>query len=132
MSTAKPTVIELLRDLKQIIARIPGDFGGDSPLSKIFIMAYLALEYNLKNYVEIGVYKGRSFFPMAYVAKLLNGVAYGIDAYDYEIAKEHDLEDISQKANDLLASLNFLQINEDVKNLRQDLAVTDNSEIIQE
>jgi len=80
MNTTNPDVIELLRDLKQIVTQIPVDFAGGSPLSKTFLMAYLALEYDLKNYVEIGIYRGRSFFPMAYAAKLLNCMAYGIDS----------------------------------------------------
>jgi hypothetical protein len=69
MSIPKPSVIELFQSTKQIVNRIPTDFGGGSPLAKSFLMAYIALEYDLKNYVEIGIYRGRSFFPMAYVSK---------------------------------------------------------------
>jgi glycosyltransferase involved in cell wall biosynthesis/predicted O-methyltransferase YrrM len=128
-----PDTIELFGNLKKIVNKIPADFGGGSPLCKTFLMAYIAMEYNLKNYVEIGVYRGRSFFPMAYAAKLLHGRAYGIDAYDYETAKEYDLdEDFGQEVNNFLASTDFSQIYEDVKNLRRELVFTDNSEIIKE
>ena len=72
METIKPNVLELFRDLKQIANSIPADYGGGRPLAKSFLMAYVALKYDLKNYVEIGVYRGRSFFPLAYAAKLMS------------------------------------------------------------
>ncbi|MBZ9622613.1 glycosyltransferase [Clostridium sp. FP2] len=57
------------------------DFGGGDPLSKCYIMAYLASFFKLKNYVEIGVYKGRSLFSVAQAFKDNEGKAYGIDPY---------------------------------------------------
>ena len=92
METIKPGVLELFRDLKPIADAIPADLGGGCPLAKSFLMAYIALKYDLKNYVEIGVYKGRSFFPMAHAIKLMGGKAYGIDPYDSDAAKEFDLD----------------------------------------
>ena len=131
MKLSNPDVIELYRSLEQIAARIPGDFGGGRQVSKTFLMAYLVLAYDLKNYVEIGVYRGRSFFPMAHTAKLAGGMAYGIDAYDDEIAREYDLgEELSQQVNSFLASLDFEQMYEEVKNLRHKLSLDDHSEII--
>ena len=52
--------------------------GGDS-LSKCYIMAYLASFFKLKNYVEIGVYKGRSLYSVAQAFKDNEGKAYGIE-----------------------------------------------------
>ncbi|HEY8889370.1 MAG TPA: class I SAM-dependent methyltransferase [Clostridium sp.] len=49
------------------------------PLSKCYIMAYLASFLKLKNYVEIGVYKGRSLFSVAQAFKDNEGKAYGIE-----------------------------------------------------
>lgn len=133
MNNPKPSLIELFQKTEQIITKIPADFGGGSPLSKSFLMAYIALEYNLKNFVEIGIYRGRSFFPMAYVSKLLGGKAYGIDPYDYEIAKEYDQnETLVKDINEFLESLDFLKIYESVMNLRQVLDLVDNCEILKE
>jgi glycosyltransferase involved in cell wall biosynthesis len=125
--------IDLFNDLKQIASNIPPDFGGGSPLSKTYLMARLALEYNLKDYVEIGIYKGRSFFPMAHSSKLLGGMAYGIDPYDYDAAVEQDLpENLSTKVNSFLGSLNFSQMYDEVKNLRHELDLSNNTEIIRQ
>ena len=60
---------------------------GDS-LPKCYIMGYLASFFKLKNYVEIGVYKGRSLFSVAQAFKDNEGKAYGIDPY----VEEYDLE----------------------------------------
>ena len=90
MSRKNPDVLELLRDLKQIENRVSVETAGGSRLSKTFLMAYLALQYDLKNYVEIGVHRERRLFSMAYVAKMLNGRVSGIDAYDLETAREYD------------------------------------------
>ena len=129
----KPDVIKLFRDLHGIVEKIPADFGGGSPLSKTTLMVYLALENNLQNYVEIGVYRGRSFFPMAYAAKRLNGMAYGIDAFDCETAKEYDLEAaFADQLNQFLESVDFSQIHEDVIHLRQEMALSINSSIIKQ
>ncbi|HEY8890440.1 MAG TPA: glycosyltransferase [Clostridium sp.] len=58
------------------------------PLSKCYIMAYLASFLKLKNYVEIGVYKGRSLFSVAQAFKDNEGKAYGIEplqGIDFEV-----------------------------------------------
>lgn len=126
-----PNVVDLFTDLRRIVERIPADMGGGCPLAKSFLMAYLALTLDLKTYVEIGVYRGRSFFPMAYAARRLGGMAYGIDAYDCETAKEHDLPPRDAATlNTFLESLNFSRIHEEVTHLRSDLGFTETAEII--
>ena len=52
----------LFSELSKIDKAILTDFGGGSPLPKTFIMAKVALQLHVKNYVEIGVYRGKSFF----------------------------------------------------------------------
>ena len=56
------TIYEVCR---RIDNEIKSDFGGGCPIEKSFLMAYLAQNQNLKTYVEIGVYRGKSFFPTA-------------------------------------------------------------------
>lgn len=131
MKDVEHSILDLFQRVKSIADRIPSDFGGGSPLSKIFLMAYTAHELNMRSYVEIGVYRGKSFFPMAYIAKLIGGKAYGIDAYDFETAKEYDVDQaIIGDVNGFLAELDFSQIYQDVKNLQEVLGLMDHSEII--
>lgn len=75
------------------------DFGGGVPLSECYIMAYLLSFFKLKNYVDIGVYKGRSLFSVAQAFKNNEGKAYGIDPYLLVEAKEYDLEETFELSN---------------------------------
>jgi glycosyltransferase involved in cell wall biosynthesis len=72
-------------------------FEEDDSLSICYIMAYLAYYFKLRNYVEIGVYKGRTLFSVAEALKDNEGEAYGIDPYLFDEAKEYDLDKILNK-----------------------------------
>jgi len=78
------------------------DFERNDSFSKCYIMAYLASFFKLKNYVEIGVYKGRSLFSVAQAFKDNNGQAYGIDPYIPMKANEYDLEKTLDEGNKFL------------------------------
>jgi glycosyltransferase involved in cell wall biosynthesis/predicted O-methyltransferase YrrM len=84
------------------------DFGGGAPLSKCYIMSYLAHFFKLKVYVEIGVYRGRSLFSVAQAFKDNEGKAYGIDPYLLSKAKEYDLEETFKiSVNNFLEGIDF-------------------------
>lgn len=84
------------------------DSGEGDPLSKCYIMAYLASFFKLKNYVEIGVYKGRSLFPIAQAFKDNEGKAYGIDPYLPGETKEYNLDKtLKVLANKFLKGIDF-------------------------
>ena len=97
----------LFNRLKDIQSRL-NDFGRGDPLSQCYIMAYLASFFKLKNYVEIGVYKGRSLFSVAQAFKDNEGKAYGIDPYLLVEAKEYDLEKtLKERVNRFLKGIDF-------------------------
>ena len=58
MSSVKPDFVELFQDLKQVMDTIPDELRMESPRAKDFVLAYLALEYDLKVYVGIGLHTG--------------------------------------------------------------------------
>jgi len=71
-------------------------------------MAYLASFFKLKNYVEIGVFKGRSLFSVAQAFKDNDGKAYGIDPYLLDYARENDLEEtLKKRVNEFLEGIDF-------------------------
>lgn len=122
--------IELYNDLSKIVDQIPVDFGGGCPISKSLLMAKIALNNNLKTYVEIGVYRGRSFFPMSRAMQILGGVAYGIDPYTKGAAFEFDVEaQLKQKIDDLIITTDFSKIFSEVSAFRQAMGFEDCSEI---
>jgi glycosyltransferase involved in cell wall biosynthesis/predicted O-methyltransferase YrrM len=84
------------------------EFGEDDSLPRCYIMAYLASYFKLKNYVEIGVYKGRSLFSVAQAFKDNEGKSYGIDPYLLDNAKEYDLDKrLKRRRDKFLEGLDF-------------------------
>ncbi len=123
--------VELYKDLSRIVDQIPTDFGGGCPISKSFLMAKIALSNNLKTYVEIGIYRGRSFFPMARAMQLLGGVAYGIDPYTKDSAFEYDIEEhLKQKMDEFIDTSDFSEIFNEVLAFRKALGLEYCTEII--
>ena len=70
---------------------IIGDFAGGSPVPKTFLMSFLTQDQNLTRYLELGVYRGKSLFPVAYGVHLNGGKTIGVDAYDAKTALENDV-----------------------------------------
>ncbi len=129
----KPNLIELFQELQEVVKPIPTDFGGGSLLSKTLLMAYLFLEQDLKTYVEIGVYRGKSFFPMAYATRTKGGMAYGIDPYELEAAREFDVnEELRDSLDSFLSALDFSALYDEVIKNQENLGLVENSEIIKQ
>lgn len=124
-------IIDIYHELEPIINQIPPDFGGGSSIAKTTLMAYIAIKNNLKNYVEIGVYKGRSFFPMARAMQIIGGQAFGIDPFNKEDAFESDIADnLKPSLEYFLETSDFEQIYKDVLNLQETLHMINCTEII--
>lgn len=128
-------MIELYNDLyKKLLyveSKIPTDLGGGSPVSKCFLMAYLVRTMQLKKYVEIGVYRGKSLLQLAVAIKENHGVAYGIDPYLSEDAKENDLnEQLKQTVNAHIDSLDFDDLYHQVLTAIDDLDMKDSVKLI--
>jgi hypothetical protein len=83
---------ELYRDIAAILDRIPIDLGGGCSLTKAYMLAWLIRQYDLKETVDIGVYRGRSLFPQALAhRRFTGGVVYGVDPWSASEAKESDM-----------------------------------------
>jgi glycosyltransferase involved in cell wall biosynthesis/predicted O-methyltransferase YrrM len=120
-------------EMKKIAESIEPDFGGGSSLAKTFVMAYLAIIRDLKTYVEIGVYRGRSLFPVAVAFKINDGMCYGIDPFLLEEAIEYDVEEnVGKQITLFLESLKFDDIYIDVLNFRENHDFTRHVELIRE
>jgi predicted O-methyltransferase YrrM len=78
-------------DIEQALSRIPIDFGGGCSVGKAGVMAELITTHGLDTAVEIGVYRGRSFIPLALAMRAQGrGRAFGVDPYAVEPAMQHD------------------------------------------
>ena len=123
--------MSLFSELSNINELITLDFGGGSPISKTYIMAYLILRNNLKTYVEIGVYRGKSLFPATYAIKQNKGMSYGIDPYLKETAREYDIEEnLQMELDEFIDKLDFENVYQDVIRLRSRLSFENHLKLI--
>jgi hypothetical protein len=85
----------LRRDLGRLSAALPVDEGGGSSLLKVMVLADLIVAFDLRQAVEIGVYRGRLLLPLAMVmAARGRGEVVGIDPYLAEAAVQQDDHDV--------------------------------------
>lgn len=102
---------KLYTDLKELLSEIKVGFGGGCSLEKAYIMAWLIANFKLKSTVDIGVYTGRSLFPQALAHKRFsNGIVYGIDPWDSELARENDNKELKEAIDDFLDKTDLSEI----------------------
>jgi predicted O-methyltransferase YrrM len=84
---------ELRRDLEEVTRSIAVDDGGGASVLKIFLLAELIVAEQLTRIVEIGVYRGRLFIPLArLMSRLERGEVVGIDPYSADAAVQRDVQ----------------------------------------
>lgn len=121
------------RDYYDLYSLIDSDFGGGSPLYKTYLMAYLIKYRMLKTFVEIGVYRGKSFLPLACVIKQNKGISIGIDPYNSSSAREYDIDEEKQNVIDkFIDSIDFEQIYRDVLDKKEAFELSSGCIIIRE
>jgi Methyltransferase domain len=85
----------LRRRLIQLSSALPVDAGGGSSLLKVMVLADLVAALDLRQALEIGVYRGRLFLGLGVVmAELGRGDVPGIDPYSAEAAVQCDDHDV--------------------------------------
>lgn len=124
--------MRLLREIENLLERIPSDyFGGGTLLEKCHLMSHLAAQKRLSPYVEIGVYRGRSFFPLALTARSYGGKAYGIDPYTREDAFESDVDpEVKKSIDSVIREMDFDAVHREVEDLIQELGMQDVAQIL--
>ncbi len=96
-------------------------------------MAYLIKYRMLKTFVEIGVYKGKSFLPLACVIKQNKGLSIGIDPYISSCAREYDIDEDKQIIIDkFIDSIDFEQIYKEVLEKKETFELSSGCIIIRE
>lgn len=120
--------------IKGIHELIPTDDLGGNSFSKCYLLACLATELNFNNYVEIGVYRGKSLFSVAVPFILAGGTAIGIDPYIQEAAHEQDIEDVTLRncVNTLISKTDFDDVYNDVMNIKTIIGYDDSVKIIRD
>ncbi len=124
-------ILKLYEDVRNINERIYFDEFGGSVLKKCFLMALSYKIFELSNFVEIGVYRGKSLFSTSVAVKEFGGQTFGIDPYLNECLKEKDIsDDIKNLIDEKMALISFPEIYKDVMFLRDYFNMSDCVEII--
>lgn len=117
--------------IKKIHSIIPQDFGGGCSHEKALLMSLVISEFKLDKTADIGVYKGRSFFPQAIAHQLYSGgVVYGIDPYSSEEAVQNDRPDLQKELDDFVAMTDFQKLYDDVSDIIINYGYSSNSKLI--
>ncbi len=123
----------MFKKIIDISDSVLGDFGGGSPINKSYLLAYISILFKLKNYTEIGVYKGKCLFPVAYAIACNGGESFGIDPYRTEEAYEDDLDEEKKKiVRSFIDNLDFDKLYTDVLMTREALGLTKQVTIMRE
>ncbi len=98
-------------EIKRIHCLMPQDFGGGCSHKKALIMSLIISKFKLKNTADIGVYRGRSFFPQAIAHKIYsNGIVFGIDPYSNEAAIQNDRPDLQAQLDEFIETTDFQEL----------------------
>ena len=82
---------------EQLIAELAA-LPGWCDTTKMRMLYDTIIERKITYAVEIGVYGGRSLFPMAFAMKQTNGLVIGIDPWDYDSAVQQGYDHINEWA----------------------------------
>lgn len=124
--------MKLVHEIERLHRLMPPDFfGGGCPLEKSYLMCQLAKTLHAKTYVELGVYRARSFFPPALVMQGCGGKAYGVDPYTKDDALEKDLApEVKDCLDTVISNMDFEEVLGGVRKTIQDLGLEDTVELL--
>ena len=121
----------LRAEVAEILDSVPIDFGGGCSVSKATMLAYIIKSERIARSIDIGIYRGRSFFPQALVhTRTTGGKVYGIDPYSKVEAMEHDHEALKDQIAEFVDITDFDEMYGVVDGLRAKFGVAQGSEIL--
>jgi hypothetical protein len=94
-------------------------------------MSLVIREFKLNATADIGVYRGRSFFPQAIAHQLYsNGIVYGIDPYSNEDAVQNDRPDLQKELDNFITVTDFQKLFEGVSKIIVDNNYQNNAKLV--
>ena len=121
---------KVFKEVESALELIPIDFGGGCPLHKANMIAGLIVRNGLGTSLDIGVYRGRSFFAMAIAHSLTGGIAYGVDPWSRKECKQYDRPDLEATMDEFIENTDFEDIYESVVEIQNRLGLDSCSRIL--
>ncbi|GAA3571878.1 class I SAM-dependent methyltransferase [Snuella lapsa] len=120
-------------EIELIYNIVPQDFGGGCSLYKALVMGEIIRQYKLRSSLDIGVYRGRSLFPMAIAHKFFTkGIVYGVDPYTKLDANQNDYPELKDELDKFVSVTDFQKIYKDVKDVIKNKELDDNCILVRE
>jgi predicted O-methyltransferase YrrM len=92
---------EVRQFIEEVVESVPVDYGGGSGSAKALVIADLIARHEIRDTIEIGVYRGRSLLPVATMLRIAGrGVATGIDPWSAEEAIQEDTHAVGPGVNE--------------------------------
>ncbi len=118
-------------EMDELLCRVPIDFGGGCSISKATVLAYIIKSQKIARSIDIGIYRGRSFFPQAYAhSKHTGGMVIGIDPYLGSEAVEHDHAELSSEIDNFVKHTDFEKLFVTVSTQCKQFGLKSNAKII--
>lgn len=122
---------ELRRGVAEVLADVPVDFGGGCGVDKAYLLAALVGLTRTKRSVDIGVYRGRSYFPQALAHKqFTGGRVYGVDPYSKLDAREEDNPPLKAAIDTWIEETDFDRLLKEVRRHAKQHSLGKNSELV--
>jgi len=122
---------ELRGKIERTLATISIDDGGGCSVHKAYVMAWLIRHYRLKPTLDIGVYRGRSFFPQAIAHRdHTHSAVYGVDPWSATEAAEDDNPALREAIQAFVATTDFDDIYRQVVHTADTLKLSANIRIV--
>jgi predicted O-methyltransferase YrrM len=102
--------------LTEIVRAVPLDFGGGCGVAKALAVAELMVRFDVRDAIEIGVYRGRSLLPMAEVLKRQGaGKVVGIDPWSMTEALQSEDHELGPVVNEFVRAYPWEQTYAEVR-----------------
>lgn len=123
----------LLSEITSVLAKVPIDFGGGCSVRKAYVMAWLIERFKLARSLDIGVYRGRSFFPQAIAHRQAgSGTAYGVDPWSAAEADENDHVTLRAEIKAFVDNTDFDQLYQGVMRGIDEFGLAKHTRIVRE
>jgi hypothetical protein len=123
-------VLDLMTEIRSALSLIPVDNGCGCSLSKACAMACLVADLELRVSVDIGVYRGRSLFPLALAHKNSGGKAYGVDPWEASESRHFDRPDLQEELDRFSRETDFESLYSSTEALRSKLGLEQHCELL--
>lgn len=121
---------KIVEEVQVALEMAPVDFGGGCSVGKALVLAELVTRGRLRVSADIGVYRGRSLFPLAIAHRHAGGIAYGIDPWHAGECTQHDRPDLKEALDAFVAGTDFEEIYIEVCAVLDSLGLRDSCSLL--